>query len=176
MREDLKSAIVAVTALELDSEEKLNEREKLKQTLAALESDKKTAETLLGLPEASFTRLFERASAKGKRQGRVEGIVVGLITGIVSSWLVWYLTRDAEVTHPAPQILRELVEPVAHRDAPASSGESADVVLEVLERARRPAQLALAERESQKDALIDRRHPALLLIDLKLEPLGEIAP
>lgn len=93
MREGLKSVIVAVTALQIDASEKLAERERLKQSLAALEADAQTAEALLRLPEDSFTRLFDKANAKGRLRGRVEGILIGLVTGAASSWLIWYVTK-----------------------------------------------------------------------------------
>ena len=78
--------------------------------------------------------------------------------------------RDAEVTHPTTYVLRELVEPVRHRDAPASAREFPDTILEVLECRFRPTQFAPAKREPEEYACINRSNPTLLLVHRQLEP------
>ncbi len=103
--------------------------------------------------------------------------------------------RDAKVAHPTAHGLRALVEPVLPRDpcrartrlhavavlragdispetsaqSPTPSGETSNVMLEVLERSIRPTQLAPAKREAREHARIDQRHPTLLLVAGQLQ-------
>ena len=79
------------------------------------------------------------------------------------------VVRDAEVTHPTSDVLGELVKPVGHRDAPASSGEFSDGVPEVREGVLRPTQFASIESKSQEDAVIGLNDLALLLVDHQIE-------
>ena len=60
------------------------------------------------------------------------------------------VVQDAEITHPAPDILGEFIEPIRRRDVPASSGEFSDVVPEVREGVLRPTQFTSMESKSQE--------------------------
>jgi replicative DNA helicase len=93
IRRDLEAAVVAISALEVDAQEKQAERERLKQLLSQLQADTKSAEAILALPEDTFTRLFHRASSKGRLRGIAEGAIIGFVTGALSSLLVWYVTK-----------------------------------------------------------------------------------
>jgi len=61
-----------------------------------------------------------------------------------------------------------------HRDSPASPRQFPESVLEVGEGSIRPAQFLLPEGESQKDALLDLCHLALLLVDRQFELPAEV--
>lgn len=74
IRSDLESAVVAVTALQVDADEKQKHRELLRQSIAELSTDKTVAEALLRVPEESFSRLLARASQRGRLRGVVEGL------------------------------------------------------------------------------------------------------
>ena len=52
-----------------------------------------TAETLLQVPEESFSRMLARANSKARIRGIVEGLFIGLSTGAASSLAVWYVTK-----------------------------------------------------------------------------------
>lgn len=93
VRHDLEGVLEAIAALEFDAKEKQAERERLKQLLADLQADTKSAEAVLAQPEEAFTRLYLRASSKGRVRGIMEGLLVGFITGALSSLLVWYVTK-----------------------------------------------------------------------------------
>ena len=85
------------------------------------------------------------------------------------------VVRDAEVAHPATDVLGELHEPVFHRDAPGTPGQSPEVVPEILEGAVGPAQLRPPERESEKQTVVGLDHPALLLVDHQRQFAGKKA-
>lgn len=92
IKEDLEAAVVAVEGLKPEAEARKREAGELKDTVQKLEEEKNTVETLLKLPEESFTRVLTRASAKGRVRGVVEGMLLGFLTGVLSSLLVWYVT------------------------------------------------------------------------------------
>ena len=79
------------------------------------------------------------------------------------------VVRDAEVAHPASDVLGEFVEPIRHRDTPASSGEFSDGVPEVREGVLRPTQFTSIESKSQEVAVIGLNDLALLLVDHQFE-------
>ncbi len=93
IKEDLEAAVVAVEGLKQEAEARKMEADDLKDTVQKLEDEKNTVETLLKLPEESFTRVLTRASAKGRVRGLFEGILVGFATGVMSSLLIWYITK-----------------------------------------------------------------------------------
>lgn len=76
---------------------------------------------------------------------------------------------DAEVRRPAPQVLPQLVQPVVHADAPASSRQLLDPVLEVRQGLVGPANLVALDREAQKAAFAHRRCSAFGRVDRELE-------
>lgn len=92
IKKELEAAVVAVEELKREAEERKAEADELKDTVQKLEDEKNTVETLLRLPEESFTRLLTRASSRGRTRGLVEGVLVGFATGLLSSLLVWYMT------------------------------------------------------------------------------------
>lgn len=93
LKRDLEAVVFAVNTLAYDAGVKKNQHDALKRALSELEADKKSLETLLSVPEASFARVLTLASRKSRLRGLLEGTVVGFLTGILSSSLVWYLTR-----------------------------------------------------------------------------------
>ena len=90
---DLHAAAEAVQALQREARDNRTEAESLRAAVRQLEQDKVTAETLLQVPEDSFSRMLARANAKARTRGIVEGLMIGLSTGALSSLAVWYLTR-----------------------------------------------------------------------------------
>ena len=62
--------------------------------------------------------------------------------------------RDAEVVHPASNVTREPLKPIAHRDAPAPSGESPNVMLEVGEGLVGPSQFCSSKGKPQELTVI----------------------
>jgi hypothetical protein len=93
LKRDLEKVIFAINTLAYDAGVKKRNHDALKQALSNLESDKKSLEALLSVPEASFARVLSRASRKNRIRGIIEGALIGFLTGTVSSALVWYLTR-----------------------------------------------------------------------------------
>lgn len=92
IRTDLIAAIDAVTELQSEALENKREAEELRDTVKQLEQDKVSAETLLTIPEDSFSRIITKANSKARFRGIAEGALIGLLTGVASSWLVWYFT------------------------------------------------------------------------------------
>jgi vesicle coat complex subunit len=93
IRTDLGAAVDAVTELQREAQDNKKEAEVLREAVTRLEQDKVTAETLLQVPEESFTRMLARASSKGRGRGILEGSIVGFTTGALSSLAVWYITK-----------------------------------------------------------------------------------
>lgn len=93
IKTDLQASIVAIDALQAEARSRKHEVERLSTTVAKLQEDRATAETLLRVPQESFTRVLTAAAAKGRARGLVEGTIVGFLTGGTSSYLVWYLTN-----------------------------------------------------------------------------------
>lgn len=89
IRNELSSAIDAVTELQREAQDNKTEAESLRESVKQLEQDKATAETLLKIPEESFARMLVRASSRG----RIRGLLEGFVTGALSSLLVWYVTK-----------------------------------------------------------------------------------
>ena len=92
VKEDLESAIKAVTKLQADAQTHKQEATELERAVKQLEADKDAAEKLLKIPQESVLRLVGRATLRGRVRGWIEGAVIGLITGCVSSYLVWSFT------------------------------------------------------------------------------------
>ena len=86
------------------------------------------------------------------------------------------IVRDAEIIHPASDITREPVEPIGHRDTPASSGEFPDVMLEVGEGLVGPSQFRSSRGKPQELTVIGLDHSALLLVDRELQLAGQVPP
>ena len=93
IKEDLEAAVVAVEGLKREAEARKSEADELTDTVQKREEEKSTVETLIKLPQESFSRILTRASAKGRVRGLVEGMVVGFATGLLSSLVVWYVTK-----------------------------------------------------------------------------------
>lgn len=93
IQSDLEAAIEAVKSLQRSATESKAEAEELQRTVAKLQQDKRTAESLIKVPEESFARLMHNANAKARGRGLIEGLGVGLVTGFLSSLLVWYVTK-----------------------------------------------------------------------------------
>jgi hypothetical protein len=93
IRADLTAAVDAVAELQREAQDNKREAERFREAVEHLEQDKVTAETLLKVPEDSFTRLLIRANSKARIRGLLEGIIVGFATGVLSSYLVAYLTK-----------------------------------------------------------------------------------
>lgn len=90
---DLEGAIKAVDELEKEALERKTEVELLQESVQKLEKDKDAVESLLKIPEDSFSRILSRATSKSRMKGIIEGIIIGFVTGTLSSFLVWYLTK-----------------------------------------------------------------------------------
>ena len=60
------------------------------------------------------------------------------------------VVRDSEVTHPSSQVLRELIESVGHRHAPATPRQATDAIAECVECVIGPAQLRTPERKPEE--------------------------
>lgn len=90
---DLEGAIKAVDELQQEALEKKTEVEKLQESVQKLEKDKDAVESLLKIPEDSFSRILDRATSKSRKRGIIEGIIIGFVTGTLSSFLVWYITK-----------------------------------------------------------------------------------
>lgn len=90
---DLEGAIKAVDELQKEALERKTEVEILQESVKNLEKDKDTAESLLKIPEDSFSRILSRATSKSRIRGIIEGAIIGFVTGTLSSFLVWYLTK-----------------------------------------------------------------------------------
>ena len=90
---DLNAAVEAVAELQREAQNNKKEAEELREAVEQLEQDKVTAETLLQVPEESFSRILARANAKARTRGLIEGSIIGFTTGALSSLLVWYLTK-----------------------------------------------------------------------------------
>ncbi len=71
------------------------------------------------------------------------------------------IVRNAIVVHPTSNVLRELVKPVAHRDAPAATRQSADAMLERREGCVGPTQLRSPESKAEEHHPVESAHPAL---------------
>ncbi|MBK6659275.1 MAG: hypothetical protein IPG43_14495 [Proteobacteria bacterium] len=93
IRKELEAAAEAVGELRREAFDNKQEAESLRQSLKQLEQDKVTAETLLQVPEESFSRMLARANSKARIRGIVEGLFIGLSTGGMSSLAVWYVTK-----------------------------------------------------------------------------------
>ena len=93
VKKDLEAAISAVDELQLKAIESRSQYAQIESTLKKLEEEKATTEALLKIPEESFTRVFAKASSRGRWRGIIEGLIVGFVTGCASSYLVWYLTK-----------------------------------------------------------------------------------
>ena len=73
--------------------------------------------------------------------------------------------RERKVCHPPPNILRELFQPVFHRDAPTATGQVFDPAFETFNALFRPDDTFAPEREAKKAALIQRRDLAFIRVD-----------
>jgi hypothetical protein len=93
IRSDLNAAVEAVAELQREALDNKKEADVLRESVRQLEQDKVTVETLLQVPEESFSRMLARANAKARTRGIIEGSVIGFVTGALSSLLVWYLTN-----------------------------------------------------------------------------------
>ncbi len=93
IKADLTAAAEAVAELQREAQDNKKEAQSLRESVKQLEQDKVTAETLLQVPEESFSRMLARANAKARTRGIIEGASVGLLTGVLSSLLVWYATK-----------------------------------------------------------------------------------
>lgn len=93
IKADLTAAAEAVAELQREAQDNKKEAQSLRESVKQLEQDKVTAETLLQVPEESFSRMLARANAKARTRGIIEGASVGLLTGVLSSLLVWYATN-----------------------------------------------------------------------------------
>lgn len=93
IKADLTAAAEAVAELQREAQDNKKEAQSLRESVKQLEQDKVTAETLLQVPEESFSRMLARANAKARMRGIIEGASVGLLTGVLSSLLVWYATK-----------------------------------------------------------------------------------
>ena len=80
---DLKAAAEAVQELQREARDNRTEAESLRAAVRQLEQDKVTAETLLQVPEDSFSRMLARANSRARIRGIVEGLAIGLVTGAV---------------------------------------------------------------------------------------------
>ena len=76
---------------------------------------------------------------------------------------------DAEVPHPTPHILPQLVQPVFHRYPPAAPRQLLYPVLERRQSLIGPAYLLAPDGEVQKAAVAHGRNPAFGKIDFELE-------
>ena len=85
------------------------------------------------------------------------------------------VVRDTEVAHPTTDVPGELVEPIAHRDTPAASGQLAEVMPKVLEGPLRPAQLGSSKAKTEKLTDTGLYDSALVLIHHQSETLGQEA-
>ena len=92
IRNDLNGAIEAVIELQAEAQENKKEADNLRDAVQRLEQDKETVETLLKIPEESFSRMLTRANSKARIRGIIEGTLIGFTTGALSSWFIWYLT------------------------------------------------------------------------------------
>lgn len=93
IKADLTAAVEAVAELQREAHDNKKEAESLRASVKQLEQDKVTAETLLQVPEESFSRMLARANAKARVRGILEGSFIGFMTGALSSLLVWYVTK-----------------------------------------------------------------------------------
>lgn len=93
IKSDLTAAVAAVHELQIEAQANKKQAEALKNVVSQLEQDKATAETMLRVPEDSFSRMLERANSKARLRGLIEGLIGGFTTGALSSLLIWYLTK-----------------------------------------------------------------------------------
>ncbi len=93
VKDDLQAAIVAVDELQTKAVQSRSQYEELARMLKRLEEEKATTEALLRIPEESFSRVFAKASSRGRWRGIIEGSVIGFVTGCASSYLIWYATK-----------------------------------------------------------------------------------
>lgn len=93
VREDLLGAVSAVEELQGKALETKKQYLELEHTIKTLQDQKATTEALLKIPEESFSRVFVKASSRGRWRGLIEGAFIGFATGCLSSALVWYLTK-----------------------------------------------------------------------------------
>lgn len=93
IRNDLNAAVEAVAELQREAQDNKKEAEELRGAVEQLAQDKVTAETLLQVPEESFSRMLARANSKARTRGLIEGSLIGFTTGALSSLLVWYVTK-----------------------------------------------------------------------------------
>ena len=83
IKADLTAAAEAVAELQREAQDNKKEAQSLRESVKQLEQDKVTAETLLQVPEESFSRMLARANAKARTRGIIEGASVGLLTGVL---------------------------------------------------------------------------------------------
>ncbi len=93
IKEDLEGAIKAVNDLKNEALKRKSELNNLQESVKKLEEDKDSVESLLKIPEESFSRIIGKATSKGRIRGIIEGSIIGFVTGTLSSFLVWYLTK-----------------------------------------------------------------------------------
>jgi hypothetical protein len=79
------------------------------------------------------------------------------------------ILRNPEISHPAAEVFRKLLEPVIHGNEPASAGEFPQPSLESRKGLVRPEDLCALEREAKKGNPVRGRHRTLLLVDPELE-------
>jgi hypothetical protein len=93
VKRDLQESIVAIEELQAEATTRKAELDTLSTAVKQLQEDRVTAETLLNVPQESFSRVLIRAVSKGRLRGIAEGSIVGFLSGVASSLLVWYLTK-----------------------------------------------------------------------------------
>ncbi len=93
IKEDLEGAIKAVDDLQSEALKRKSELSNLQESVQKLEEDKDTVESLLKIPEESFSRILNKATSKGRIRGIIEGSIIGFVTGTLSSFIVWYFTK-----------------------------------------------------------------------------------
>lgn len=93
IKDDLTGAIKAVDELQKEALTRKSEVELLQESVQKLQKDKDAVESLLKIPEDSFSRILTRATSKSRVRGIIEGSIIGFITGALSSLLVWYVTK-----------------------------------------------------------------------------------
>ena len=79
------------------------------------------------------------------------------------------LLGNAEVGHPAPDVGRQLVQPVLHGNEPASSGVLLDSATKFLVRLVGPEDAGSLKGEAEKFELIGMNHPTFGFVDRELE-------
>ncbi|HSN24090.1 MAG TPA: hypothetical protein VLS45_07975 [Methylomicrobium sp.] len=87
VRTDLLDAVQAVESLQKEAQQSKDEIANLNEQLETLTADKKTAETLLKIPETTFARVLERASSRAQWKGIALGFVLGILASYIATWL-----------------------------------------------------------------------------------------